>query len=394
MACQLATDRTDKDLSMRVLLLNNLPAPYFLPVFRHLAVTTDWELLVCFASRWRSDLGWAKGSIETTIPARTVYLESDGGEGSMRLAKGLALLRLLRRERPDYLVCYGYTQVPQLTLLVWALLTGTPFALIGDANIHCDRARGLKRMLKWLWLRLLTARAAAILTIGTASQRFWEKYGARSERTFAVPFAVDNRQFKEGSAQQRELAAEKLRQLGLEGRVVFISVGRLIERKNVELLIRAVRQLDPAEPAALLIAGDGEQRERLLTEAGGDPRIVFLGNIRPNDLPFCYSMADALILAARDEPWGLVTNEAMACGLAVIAHAECGSAIDLVCDRNGITLRSFNVEEVVAAMRRLIANPAELEQMKQYSRVKIDEWSVEAAAGGLIAAIERTSRRL
>lgn len=391
---------------MRVLLLNNLPAPYFLPVFRHLAIMSGWELLICFATRWRPDLGWSEGSVEATIPARTVYLDDNGkvggGAGEAASASGSrlaslrkvwVLLTLLWRERPDYLVCYGYTQAPQLLLLLWALLWGVPFALIGDANIHCDHARGMRRVLKWLWLRALTARAAAILTIGIANRQFWKKYGARDQQMFQVPFAVDNRKFNDNRAGLRELAREKLARLGLAERVVFISVGRLVERKNVELLIRAMRQLDPQEPAALLIVGDGEQRERLAAAAGGDARIVFLGNIRPDDLPICYHMADALILAARDEPWGLVTNEAMAAGLAVIAHAECGSAVDLVSSRNGIILRSFEVDEVVGAMRQLIGNRAELELMKQHSEAKIVEWSVEAAATCLIVAVERTVRR-
>ena len=394
---------------MRVLLLNNLPAPYFLPVFRHLAIMSGWELLICFATRWRPDLGWSEGSVEATIPARTVYLEGpeapagkdrdESGNAASQFRRLLAswrkagwnkigaLLGLLWRERPEYLVCYGYTQTPQLTLLLWALLFGVPFALIGDANIHCDRARGVRRILKRLWLRLLTAKAAAILTIGTANRQFWKKYGASDERMFHVPFAVDNQKFSDVGAEKGAAPS------GLKGRVRFISVGRLIERKNVGLLIEAMQQLGPTEAAGLMIAGDGEQRAQLVAAAGEDQRIVFLGNVRPDDLPQCYNMADVMILAARDEPWGLVTNEAMASGLAVIAHAECGSAVDLVSSENGIILQSFAVAEIVAAMRRLIGNPTELEEMKRNSRKKIVAWSVEAAATSLIAAVEQTIRR-
>jgi hypothetical protein len=110
----------------------------------------------------------------------------------------MTMLRLLRRERPEYLICYGYSLVPQLTALLWAILTGTRFAVIGDANIHCDRTRGLKRLLKGVWLRVLTRQAAAILTIGKANRQFWEKYGAAEERMFPVPFAVDNESFPDG----------------------------------------------------------------------------------------------------------------------------------------------------------------------------------------------------
>lgn len=382
---------------MRVVLLNNLPAPYFLPLFRQLSVASGWELVICFSTRWKSDLGWAEGSIRNDLPPGAIFLDQQDGAGrrgwERSLARALKLLCLLWREPPDYLICYGYSLLPQLTLLLWAIITRTPFAVIGDANVHCDKAQGVRRRVKRFWLRLLTHRAAAVLTIGTANRQFWERYGAQAERMFPVPFTVDNEAFAAG-ASGRLVAAERERaRLGLADRVVFISVGRLVERKNVELLIRAIQQLEPAEPAALVIAGDGEERPRLEALAAGDPRIRFLGAVKPPDLPLCYRLGDVLILAAHDEPWGLVTNEAMASGLAVIGHRYCGSTIDLVGNDNGVILESFEVEELVDAMRRLISDRVGLEQMKRSSREKIGQWSVEAAVDGLICAVERTKRR-
>jgi glycosyltransferase involved in cell wall biosynthesis len=380
---------------MRVLLLNNLPAPYFIPLFRQLAGVREWQLTICFATAWKPDLGWAERSISPAIPARTVYLNQYwrhrgwwwGGE---RLLSVLAMLDLLRRERPDYLICYGYTLLPQLTLLLWALVTATPFALIGDANIHCDRTSGLKRQLKRAWLKRLTRQAAAILTIGTANRLFWERYGAGPGKLFRVPFAVDNDYFERETESRRNEAWEKRRALGLADRVVFISVGRLVERKNIDLLIRAMKELREDEPAALLIAGTGEESGRLKSLAADDPRIIFLGGVVPAELPVCYGMADVMILAARDEPWGLVTNEAMACGLALIGQRECGSTVDLVGADNGVVLSGFSVEELVAAMRRLIHDDELRQRMQQASRLKIREWSIEAAARGLVTAVEAT----
>ena len=212
------------------------------------------------------------------------------------------------------------------------------------------------------------------------------------EQMFLVPFAVDNDAFVSGAAARQEEARREREQRGLARRVVFISVGRLIERKNVDLLIQAIQRLEPTEPAALLIAGDGEERARLEALAAGDPRIHFLGGIKPADLPLCYGLADVLILAARDEPWGLVTNEAMACGLAIIGHKDCGSTIDLVDEENGAILQGFEVDELVESMRRMISDRATMERMKQNSRKKIDQWSVEAAVSGLINAVECTKR--
>ncbi|MFM8395719.1 MAG: glycosyltransferase family 4 protein, partial [Acidobacteriota bacterium] len=374
-----------------------LPAPYFLPIFRQLSVVSGWELVICFSTSWRPDLGWADGSLATELPHGATFLDQEGpdwlrGWGGS-LSRSLTLLSLLRREQPDYVISYGYTLLPQLTLLLWAILTRTPFAIIGDANIHCDRARGMKRRLKEVWLRMVTGQAAAILTIGIANRQFWRKYGAREEQMFPVPFAVDNDAFMNGAAARQEATRRERERRGLAERVVFISVGRLIERKNVDLLIRAIQRLEPAAPAALVIAGNGEERTRLEALAAGDQRIHFLGGVAPTDLPSCYGLADVLILAARDEPWGLVTNEAMACGLAIIGHQDCGSTIDLVDEDNGTILRSFEVDELAEAMRWMINDPAAMERMKRNSQEKIGQWSVEAAVSGLINAVENSRRR-
>ena len=232
---------------MRVLLLNNLPAPYCLPLFRRLGEHDGWALTICFATEWRPDLGWAERLLDEDLATRTIYLDREPSGWTRilgdRMAAALALLRLLLSERPDYLICYGYTLPPQITLLLWALLTGTPFGLTGDANIFCDHPSGMRRWLKRLWLGILTRRAAAIFIIGTANLRFWERYGAESERLFPVPFAVDNDYFERESRACRDAALTLRDKYGLTGKVVFLSVGRLVERKRTALLIEAIHRL-------------------------------------------------------------------------------------------------------------------------------------------------------
>jgi glycosyltransferase involved in cell wall biosynthesis len=395
---------------MRILLLNNLPTPYFIPLFQRLAGLGLGELTICFAMDWKSDLGWEEGSVTAQIETRTVYLKSGLKSGlasghassgnslrqmASRASSALRMLKVLREERPDYVICYGYTLAPQLTLLLWALVRRIPFALIGDANIYCDKARGIRRILKRIWLRLLTWRAAAILTIGTASQLFWESYGAKAGKIFRVPFAVDNDHFARETEAQRLAAQRNLTRLGIDERVVFISVGRLIERKNIQLLIEALAIVNSApdgDQAALLIVGAGDELRALEDLAGGDPRIIFAGRVTPAELPRWYAMADVMILAAHDEPWGLVTNEAMASGLAIIAHRECGSTVDLVDEQNGIVLDGFGVEELAMAMRRMIRDEQHLRQRQESSRRKIADWTIEAAAAGVARAVRETCR--
>jgi glycosyltransferase involved in cell wall biosynthesis len=383
----------------RVLLFNNTPAPYLTPTFEEVRRKSGWRLTLCFASRWNADTGWRKGEAEAGLSdEQTVYLDELPIPGKRWLGKTvspiLGLLGLLWRERPDYLVIYGYTLAPQVTLLLWALLGRRPFAVVGDANIHADRARGVRRWLKRLWLGWIVRQAAVIPTIGKANRQFWLSYGAQPDDLATAPFSVDNASLAKGAARAKEEAARERARLGLSRAVVFLSVGRLIARKNLATLIRAFRSASRSMKGVemgLVIVGTGEERGELERLAAGDPRIHFTGGVAPADLSRWYALSDALVLISRDEPWGLVVNEAMACGLAILAHQHCGATPDLVDDENGIVLTGFGEEEVAEALRRLATlPPTRLRQMQERSQQRIADWGIEATAAALIEAVERT----
>jgi glycosyltransferase involved in cell wall biosynthesis len=382
----------------RVLLFNNTPAPYFVPLFEALGRRSGWSLTVSFASRWKADTGWRRGELATTLRGvETRYLDEEPSPGGSWLGRQagavLVLLRFLWRERPDYLLIYGYTLPPQMTLILWGLVTRTPFAVIGDANIHCDRARGLRRRLKRCWLGVILRRAAVVPTIGEANRQFWLSYGAREEQLAPVPFSVDNDFFAKEAARSRAQAVEERCRLGLSEAVVFLSVGRLIPRKNLATLIRAFRRVESAK-IGLLIVGTGEERVRLEQLAAGDRRIHLVGGVAPTDLPRWYAMSDVLVLLSENEPWGLVINEAMACGLAILTHRHCGAAPDLVDHQNGIVLEGWGEEEIAQALRQLSGSEEEGRRaLQQSSREKIARWGIEATVQGLIEAVERTPFR-
>src|SRR5262249_26544054 len=114
--------------------------------------------------------------------------------------------------------------------------------------------------------------------------------------------------------------------------------------------------------------------------------------VPPADLPLYYAMADVLVLAAQSEPWGLVVNEAMASGLAVIAHRHCGATLDLVAPDNGVVLEGFSEDELGSAMQVVAADRERLSRLKARSQEKIASWSIAGAARGIVRAVEESSR--
>jgi len=98
-------------------------------------------------------------------------------------------------------------------------------------------------------------------------------------------------------------------------------------------------------------------------------------------------LADALIFPTHSDPWGLVVNEAMSCGLPVIATNVAGCTEDLVRDGwNGFVIPPRDSSSLAGVMERLAVGPALRVEMGARSRGKIAEHSPEAWAQGLIAA--------
>jgi glycosyltransferase involved in cell wall biosynthesis len=100
--------------------------------------------------------------------------------------------------------------------------------------------------------------------------------------------------------------------------LTFLSVGRLVPQKGMDVLIRAFRKAFPAgsENVRFLIAGDGPQRMELERLATGERRINLLGHTR--DVEPLYRQADVYVSAARYEPFGLTILEAMRAGCCLI----------------------------------------------------------------------------
>ena len=189
-------------------------------------------------------------------------------------------------------------------------------------------------------------------------------YGARPERISTVPCGVDLSEFGPGSK------AAARRALGLaDDEFVILQLGRMVPRKGVDNVIRALALLDPALRARLLVVG-GESHDpdplrtpeigrlRALAEACGvADRVTFTGQRRRDELPTCYRAADAFVTTPWYEPFGITPLEAMACGTPVIGSAVGGIKHSVVDGITGFLVPPRNPSALADRLRQLQAHP-------------------------------------
>lgn len=126
----------------------------------------------------------------------------------------------------------------------------------------------------------------------------------------------------------------------------FVFVGRYVEIKGIEILLRAYRKYRNlcSDPWPLICAGKGKLESLIENESG----VINEGFIQPDQLPELLGKAGCFILPSRKEPWGVVLQEAAATGLPLICSDACGAAVHLVQDGyNGFIFESGNVEQLV-----------------------------------------------
>jgi glycosyltransferase involved in cell wall biosynthesis len=159
------------------------------------------------------------------------------------------------------------------------------------------------------------------------------------------------------------------------GRVTFGAIGRLVPHKRHNELIRAVRRLvDEGHDVGLVIASNGPMRkplEALAAELGVADRVTFLGEFE--DLTDVMAQFDVFTLTSHSESQCMPVTESMSYGKPVIV-TRFGGIPDFVVDGvTGILVDVGDLEQLVAAMRRLVEDPALREEMGRRGRERFLE---------------------
>ena len=116
--------------------------------------------------------------------------------------------------------------------------------------------------------------------------------------------------------------------------------------------------------------------------------IEFAGFMQKDALAKFYALADALVLPTHSDPWGLVVNEAMACGLPVVVTDVAGCAADLVQDEWNGKMVPVNDPVKLASVMEYLAMPGPLRvSMGLRSTQRITGYSPEACAAGIAKAV-------
>lgn len=384
---------------VRIAFVASHPVPYHVATYRALAQMPGVDLEVAFTHDHGVHETFDKGFgriVKFDVPLLEGYRYRF--PRNLAAKPGLTFSGQINPELPlavargdyDGVVVHGYQSITTLGALLAPRPRRTRVLLRGESILINPRRSLPKRAAKQVLLRALFAKIDHFLPIGTMSREYFEAYGIGPDRITVAPYTVDNAYFEERSRGARLDPRSTRRRLGLpEERILFLYCSKVIPHKRPLDVLCAFAKACSAETSALAFVGDGAQLSELRAEIGrlGLQRDVFvLGFRNQSDLPEIYGACDIFIQASEREPWGMVVNEAMACGMAVCASDQVGSARDLVRD-NGAIFPVGDVDYLARLMAQWARDPLEVARMKRASEVRIRSWGPMQTAEGILSGL-------
>lgn len=375
-------------MTRRLVILTEIIAPYRIPVFNALAARGDVHLHVIFLSendpslrQWHVYKDEIKFSYEVLPNWRRRI-----GKYNALLNRGVSAA--LRRAQPDALLCGGYAYVASWQTAFWAKRHGVPLLLWSESTaLDIRRGHHLVEFVK----RKFRQRCQAFVAAGKTSRDYLLALGASSLSIFIAPDAVDVLFFAASADKARRQEREIRTRNNLPPRY-FLCVGRLIKEKGVYELLDAYAKLDVSVRSriGLVFVGDGPARQELERRAAAIQQGVvrFCGWVHREQIPEIYALAEAFVFPTYSDTWGLVVNEAMACGLPIVASQVAGCIPDLLQDGwNGFAVQPRDVEGLVRPMQLLFDDPESARQMGNRSFQRIQEYTPEKCAAGIVQAL-------
>jgi len=319
--------------------------------------------------------------------------------------------RCFRRQAIDFCFLPSYAPGSSFAAFAAAKSLGLRNVMMNESHAGTARAEGWRLCLK----RLLVKSFDTALVGGTPQVRYFASLGMPPEKIFPGYDCVDNEYFGSQSAHWRQDAQAARSRYALPDHY-FLSLGRLVKKKNLGALMGAYGAFLARRPQAqqhLVIVGSGEEGDRLRQQAASQglpvhekrdapylsapphaaaPGVHFYGSRTVQENPIFYALADAFVLPSLYEEWGLVVNEAMACGLPVIVSKTAGCAEDLVApEKNGLLFDPESEAGLADCLDRLSADPQAMRMMGRNSAELIRRWDCANFAHNALRAVRAAS---
>lgn len=307
----------------RILFLTNYPSPYRVNFFDELGKLCDLTVLYFAKPTAYRDENW--------------FVESKGYFKAVQLGKRKVTFRGKTvcmdvtdwlKQNWDAIVVCGYSLPTTMLAIHYLRRHKIPFYMEVDGGLIRETS-GVKYRFK----RSLVGAASWWLGTGKHTAEYLINYGAKRDKVFDYPFTslyASDILTAPLSREKKQLLRQELK---MPEERIILYVGRFTRAKGMDTLLQAAPQLEK-NAGVYFIGGEPVQEHLDFCKEKGLSNVHFVGFKKKEELLRYYKAADLLVLPTHSDVWGLVINEAMACGLPVITTDKCVAGLELI--QNGV----------------------------------------------------------
>jgi phosphatidylinositol alpha-1,6-mannosyltransferase len=277
---------------------------------------------------------------------------------------------LIKKEKID-IICCGEAC---LALQLPAAFLHSLFKIPWYSFVHGTDFLHVKRIWEQKLLSLLSRTASGILANSEYTRiKFVQFAGIDPNRTHVVHPGLDPLFIEKAITDERE-------RINNNDYSILLTVGRLIDRKGQDMVIRALPKIINHVPKLKYrIIGEGPYRanlEKLAKELMVNEYVEFIGPVQDSDLIREYKSCDLFVMPSREsaediEGFGIVYLEASACGKPIIGGKSGGVSDAVLDNQTGILVDPTNIDEIANSVVNLLKNPLLAERLGKHGRERV-----------------------
>lgn len=348
----------------KVLVIASYPAPYRVGVFQKLSEKYDLDIFFDTCKNENRNPDWFCKSGDFSFEIL------DNEDSCKHFAMALKNIKDY-----DFVLAYDPARKPCIKAIIKCHLNRIPYFVNNDGALI--RKSGL---VKGSIKRFIFSGASLCFGSSKSSDEYFIMNGAKKKNIRRHNFTSLN---EEDILKEKISGGEKAElrnKLNLtQDKVYVVTVGQFIERKGFDLLLEGWNKVD-GRNAELIIIGGGDDRVKYETfiEENALNNVTIIDFLEKSALYEYYKASDIFILPTREDIWGLVVNEAMACGLPVISSDNCVAAQELIEQgKNGYIYPVYDVDRMKDCLQKLINDKALRDEIAENNIAKIQGNTIE-----------------
>lgn len=351
---------------MKIAIITNNPAPYRDAVYTTLSSIDGIDICLFYCTRREPNRHWYVKDLDYKVKYLRSYTIRYSGQYT-HIA--FSISKYLRNYNPDAVITSGYGPI-MLQALIWANLNKKPHIVFTDGTLKSEeRLTIFHKLLR----KMFFSKSAAFIGASEGSKNLFRKYGIDESKIFQSHLCVQNENYF-------DIVQEK--------KFDIMFCGQLIERKLPLFFCDVAENLKKIRgDCRALIVGTGEFEgavRKKLKDAG--VTFVMTGFVQQDRLPLLYKSAKLFLFPTRQDPWGVVANEAAAAGLPIITTPEAGVAGELVLNEKNGFVAAPDPEIWSKLAFELLENDELYAKMSRMSEKISKNYNSESAAMGILSA--------